>query len=183
MTQQNKGDYHKASDFHYEEMEYTRKQKLKKIKDENTRLKQTYKVSFPYKHFPKLRLSLFLWFRFLYKLFTDLLPLILVKWLCGYGEKPSQVIKSSLVIIFVFAVIYYFFSTITPFPIFEMERPFRPGFFSSLYFSVVTFTTLGYGDLRPKPILQARIPCMIEAFTGAFMIALFVLVFAKKWMR
>jgi hypothetical protein len=50
------------------------------------------------------------------------------------------------------------------------------------YFSVVTFTTLGYGDLRPvHPI--SHLISSIEAFVGMFMMALFVLTFGRKWRR
>ena len=54
-------------------------------------------------------------------------------------------------------------------------------FLSSLYFSVVTFTTLGYGDINPIGISRAI--AAIEAFTGSFTIALFVVVFVKKMTR
>lgn len=50
------------------------------------------------------------------------------------------------------------------------------------YFSVVTFTTLGYGDLRPiHPI--SHLISSIEAFVGMFMMALFVLTFGRRWRR
>jgi len=50
-----------------------------------------------------------------------------------------------------------------------------------LYFSVVTFTTLGYGDFIP--LGMARVVSAIEAFTGSFTIALFVVVFVRKMTR
>jgi len=50
-----------------------------------------------------------------------------------------------------------------------------------LYFSVVTATTLGYGDLHPvgwgKAIASA------EAIFGMFMWAVFLAVFSRKYMR
>jgi len=42
----------------------------------------------------------------------------------------------------------------------------------SLYFSLITFTTLGYGDFRPLE-RWGRILAGSEAFIGAFMMALF----------
>ena len=51
----------------------------------------------------------------------------------------------------------------------------------SVYFSVVTFTTLGYGDFSPAT--WARPFAALEAFNGAFMIALFILAFVKKMTR
>ena len=52
----------------------------------------------------------------------------------------------------------------------------------SLYFSFVTFTTLGLGDIRPLNDLGKFLICF-EAAIGAFLIALFVVVFARKMMR
>ena len=57
-------------------------------------------------------------------------------------------------------------------------------FLKTLYFSVVTFTTLGYGDLVPVgPVGPSRVIAAIEAFTGSFTLALFVVVFVKKMTR
>jgi hypothetical protein len=50
-----------------------------------------------------------------------------------------------------------------------------------LYYSMVTLTTLGYGDFTPVGISRAI--AAIEAFTGSFTIALFVVVFVKKMTR
>ncbi|MDH5406821.1 MAG: potassium channel family protein [Candidatus Aminicenantes bacterium] len=50
-----------------------------------------------------------------------------------------------------------------------------------LYFSIVTFTTLGYGDIRPLPAPWARMVASGEAFIGAFMIALFVWTLARRY--
>ena len=51
----------------------------------------------------------------------------------------------------------------------------------SLYFSCVTFTTLGYGDYRPIGRLQ--VVAAVEAVLGALMIALIVVVFARRFLR
>jgi hypothetical protein len=48
-----------------------------------------------------------------------------------------------------------------------------------IYFSAITFTTLGYGDFRPLEG-WGRILAGSEAFIGAFMMALFVYTFARK---
>ena len=52
---------------------------------------------------------------------------------------------------------------------------------NSLYFSVVTFTTLGYGDITP--LGYSRLIAAFEAFCGSFSLALFVVVFVKKMTR
>ena len=54
-------------------------------------------------------------------------------------------------------------------------------FLSCLYFSVVTFTTLGYGDITPT--VAIRTLAGVEALVGLFSIALFVVVFVKRMTR
>ena len=50
--------------------------------------------------------------------------------------------------------------------------PVEPSFRDALYFSVTTFTTLGYGDLQPIPAM--RLATSIEALAGMVSMALFV---------
>jgi hypothetical protein len=54
--------------------------------------------------------------------------------------------------------------------------------FESLYFSIVTVTTIGYGDYFPrKGFFQAL--SSLEAIIGTFMWAAFIAIFARKYMR
>ena len=110
----------------------------------------------------------------------------LVDLFCGYGERPLRVIFFSLIIILIFATIYFFAGLAfsgdslgfnTELTLWENTKI----FFSALYFSVVTFTTLGYGDLAPIGV--ARAFAALEAFIGSFTLALFVVVFVKKMTR
>ncbi|WP_297520282.1 pentapeptide repeat-containing protein [Thermococcus sp.] len=52
---------------------------------------------------------------------------------------------------------------------------------NTLYYSLVTFTTLGYGDMHPTGWLKAL--SALEALTGAVFMALIVAVISRKWMR
>lgn len=110
----------------------------------------------------------------------------LVDLFCGYGKRPVRVILFSLLIIVFFATLYFFagLSFSGDSLAFNPKLSFWENtkiYFSALYFSVVTFTTLGYGDLAPIGI--ARALAALEAFIGSFTLALFVVVFVKKMTR
>ena len=53
--------------------------------------------------------------------------------------------------------------------------------FSPLYFSVITFTTIGYGDYAPLGWL--RLVAGVEGLLGLFLMALFTVSFARKFIR
>lgn len=113
--------------------------------------------------------------------------------LAGYGEKPGRVIFMAALVIFVAAVLFAFNGIVigefTPEEhIINYDLTFSiPGlqairdFGQCLYYSFVTFTTLGYGDIHP--VGCSKIIACAEAFTGAFFIALFVVVFVRKMAR
>jgi hypothetical protein len=105
---------------------------------------------------------------------------------CGYGEEPARVVLFSLGLIFLCAIGYFFLGISSNG---ELQQ-FDPAgqfwhqlklFGTCMYYSVVTFTTLGYGDITP--VGWSRLFAAIEAFTGSFTIALFVVVFVKKMTR
>ncbi len=116
-----------------------------------------------------------------HRIFSKLIDL-----LCGYGEKPINVIIFSLTLI-LFCAFCYFISginTANAFVQFSISNTLEQNLASllnSLYFSVVTFTTLGYGDITP--IGFSRVIAACEAFIGSFTLALFVVVFVKRLTR
>ena len=105
---------------------------------------------------------------------------------CGYGEAPMRVVLFSLLLIFICSIFYFFCGLH-----FQGEHLiYQPGapleqnaifLLECLYYSVVTFTTLGYGDFTPVGL--SRIFAAFEAFTGSFTLALFVVVFVRKMTR
>ena len=116
---------------------------------------------------------------------------------CGYGEKPLRVIGCSLIIIVLCALLFMVFgihdsqgSVLIKLNMYDLFHNFGietvaeklKHFWSCFYYSVITFTTVGYGDIRPTTGL-ARLLAMVEGFFGAFSIALFVLTFGRKMMR
>ncbi|GLX80143.1 hypothetical protein tinsulaeT_34830 [Thalassotalea insulae] len=105
---------------------------------------------------------------------------------CGYGEDPIRIVGISLLLIVICAALYtytglsYQGDVLT----YDSNKSITENFslfLSCLYYSIVTFTTLGYGDFTPVGISRAI--AAIEAFTGSFTIALFVVVFVKKMTR
>ncbi|PMJ91204.1 ion channel [Vibrio sp. 10N.261.55.A7] len=103
---------------------------------------------------------------------------------CGYGESPIRVVAFSLGLILTCAMAYFLLDTTADNPIYadvEGWQFYVFEFFNALYFSVVTFTTLGYGDISPVGV--ARFIAAFEAFLGSFTMALFVVVFVKKMTR
>ena len=112
---------------------------------------------------------------------------LIVDLLSGYGEKPLRVVSFSMGFILLCASCYFFSSGI----LYQgAELGFNSNnslaenmdqFISCIYFSVVTFTTLGYGDVIP--LGSTRAIAAIEAFAGSFTMALFVVVFVKKMTR
>jgi len=82
-----------------------------------------------------------------------------------FNEFKSIVING-LTNIFIFTTIYYHFGLIQNSKLVQNE------FLTSLYFSIVTWTTLGYGDY--SPIEELRLIASIEALMGYVYMALFV---------
>jgi len=105
---------------------------------------------------------------------------------CGYGEAPLRIIGISIIMIVFCALLYTFTGlnyqgeTVVYDSRLSIEENFNL-FLSCLYYSVVTYTTLGYGDFTPVGVSRAI--AALEAFTGSFTLALFVVVFVKKMTR
>ena len=58
---------------------------------------------------------------------------------------------------------------------------FKPNFPQALYFSVITFTTVGYGDITPTGMTKAM--AMIEVFCGIFIVPIFIVGLSRKYLR
>lgn len=105
------------------------------------------------------------------------IPSALMHFLSGYGEKPWKVITSSLIIVSGYCFLYLSMNTLK----FEPQQGIFSRFWDSLYFSIVTFTTVGYGDVVSKSAPFYRMLACSEAFIGAFMIGLFVFTLSRRY--
>ena len=106
--------------------------------------------------------------------------------LCGYGEKPSRIIVASWMYILFNAIIFSFAGFQGGGAEYALNLNATAldnlaAFGLSLYFSVVTYTTLGYGDL--SPIGWARPFAALEAYNGIVLNTLFMLTLFRKMTR
>lgn len=108
-----------------------------------------------------------------------------------YGESPWRVVGVSLLTVVGFGLIYPFVGGMeqtqaetTPFAFAEMfPLPVGSGtveiLFQNMYFSAVTFTTLGYGDIQPAS-QTAKLLASVESLLGALLMALLVFVLGRR---
>ncbi|GAI59594.1 unnamed protein product, partial [marine sediment metagenome] len=92
--------------------------------------------------------------------------------LCGYGERLKRILVWIFVIVFGLAAAYYFWGSFG-----------TSSFGDTLYYSVASFTALGYGKWAPQPTGWAKGMGAAEAFIGVFMMALFLVTFVRKMTR
>ncbi|WP_408956283.1 potassium channel family protein [Natroniella sp. ANB-PHB2] len=111
---------------------------------------------------------------FRYKVFYWLMELI-----CGYGYKPFNTLVTGVIIWANFGLIFCFLTINTEaglsLPPIQAEGPLKNIYILgySLYFSVITFTTTGYGDIIPIGPL-ARSLASIETVLGAILLSIFI---------
>jgi hypothetical protein len=96
----------------------------------------------------------------------------------GFGYRPERVVAFNFILILLYAAIYLLAggvrSTLPQFP----AESLGSRWLNSVYFSGVTFLTVGYGDFVPSP--HIRLIALSEAFIGFFMMGLFVAVLANR---
>ena len=111
-----------------------------------------------------------------------LLPeLFFGRWLFGYGERPTRVLISALLIVVLCAV---FYSSDSGHVVYRENPNAHFSLIDGLYFSTVTFTTLGLGDVYPAGgSMLTRLIAGAEAIAGACLMALFVVTLAKRYSR
>jgi hypothetical protein len=102
--------------------------------------------------------------RWLASLFEELL------W--GYGERPMRIVLCMAFAILTYAWAYH----ALPWPTLKNAPN---GWLDDFYFSAVTFTTLGYGDIFPATG-ALKLVCASEALVGGLSLGLIVAGFSNK---
>ena len=98
--------------------------------------------------------------------------------LWGYGEKPFRTFWVGLGIILFCAFVYHWGGTIRVIDVGVKQISYA----ESLYFSIVTFATVGYGDYLPVNLI-ARFCAVFEALSGIILTPLFLVALTRRYLR
>ena len=96
------------------------------------------------------------------------------------GRSLIRVVSWSLALSLVFGIVYYALGE-SAFKI-DSEQGLPWNLFTTVYYSVVTFTTLGFGDITPRTSIAAAV-VMIEVVIGYVMLGILISILATKVAR
>lgn len=110
--------------------------------------------------------------------------------ICGYGERPYRSFGVSLVIVLICAIIYLFTGIETKRGVIKYNplsmtcgiTAFLIDFLHCIHFSLVTFSTVGYGDLIPYGIVS-MVVSNVEIILGVIMVAIWTSTLVRKMTR
>ena len=101
--------------------------------------------------------------------------------LFGYGERPMRIIYTAAAVVLGFALLYFLY------PLSELwsfnGSQLLDRWWQSLYFSLVSFTTLGYGGWIDHPDNWLRYLGGLQSFIGLFITAMYLVTFTRKWTK
>jgi uncharacterized protein YjbI with pentapeptide repeats len=104
-------------------------------------------------------------------------PSLLMDVLCGYGEKTSRIVLTAILAILTYALLYFSFNAVEK----ATDPRYIMKWYDYIYYSTITFTTVGYGDFIPRSCGLFRLLAACEAFSGVFVTGLFVFTLARKY--
>jgi hypothetical protein len=94
----------------------------------------------------------------------------------GFGLRPLRVIGTALTLVLLYGLAYWAIGGVV-----AVHAPEPLTLWHAIYFSGITFATVGYGDFLPAP--HARLLALTEGAVGAFTMGFFVVVLAKRLQR
>ncbi len=187
------GDYDKVGAYYYNERWYNGKEIFPPISFWNKKKKGLEKIEL----FTSIKEKKH--YRYIVPKIIDLSS----KHIVGYGEKPKNVLFLSFILISIFACLYMFTGlrfdictekgtsekiikytwclNLEDISLKELKL-FLKDYFQFWYFSIVTFTTVGYGDVIPINTL-GKILSAIEMFLGVTMVAAWTSILVRKMSR
>ena len=95
---------------------------------------------------------------------------VLLNWLWGYGEKPRRIAFAMAAGIFFFGTLQYWLDGIP-----------GQGYWAHVYFSGITFLTIGYGDFVPVDPIP-RFLAVVEGVVGITVLGMLIASWTKKIM-
>jgi hypothetical protein len=113
---------------------------------------------------------------------TFLFQRIVFDWIGLYATNPFRVLFSIVIVNFIFSLVYtFFYSASNYLTCMNSNVDFIEKISGNLYFSAITFFTVGYGDCSPVGFFKLLSP--IEGFIGVFLMSYFTVAFVRKILR
>jgi exonuclease VII small subunit len=94
----------------------------------------------------------------------------------GFGLRPLRVIGTALTLVLLYGLAYWALAGAV-----AVRTPAPLTLWDTIYFSGITFATVGYGDFLPAP--HARLLALTEGVIGVFTMGFFVVVLANRLRR
>lgn len=92
----------------------------------------------------------------------------------GFGYRPLRVVGSAVAVVTAYALLYWATGGVVT----SGGTPRHAEFWECVYFSGITFATVGYGDFIPAP--HMRLLALTEGALGVFTMGFFVVVLANQ---
>lgn len=92
----------------------------------------------------------------------------------GFGYRPLRIIGSAIAVVVAYGMIYWATGGVVT----AGGTPIHAEFLECVYFSGITFATVGYGDFIPAP--HMRLVALTEGALGVFAMGFFVVVLANQ---
>jgi hypothetical protein len=93
------------------------------------------------------------------------------EWWLGYGERPVRVLVVAILTIVSTWLLYWQVGTFVLDPAVGLSG--QPTWQNALYYSLISFTALGYGSWTPQPVGWAQWVGAVEAVLGIFSVVFF----------